>query len=299
MKSGKLAKLGGDWKTVWINPVLNKEIRLRMRSSRSMWTLFFYLLAIGLLGLSAIYLTQELSGSNTSFNPEHSRVLFTFLSMAQLGLIAFMAPGLTAGVISGEREKQTLNLLLTTQQSSSTIIISKLLSSLSFMTLIVLSTIPIYSMIFLYGGVSPKQLLLVFLFYLFMMLVLGSFGVMFSTLLKKTMISVISTYGVALFMFVGTAILYFVMMTAYNSQSYGNSNAWMGHIVAFNPAAALYSILDPSITNEIFGYSRSSTHSGSSALMPLWLEFMLIYLVLSLLALWLAIRNLRPRLKRK
>lgn len=298
---------GMSWRSKLINPVLDKEIRLRLRSPRAMWTLFFYLLAIGLLAFAAIYLTQVMSGGGPSFNPEQSKILFYFLAMAQLGLVAFMAPGLTAGVISGEREKQTLNLLLTTQQSSTTIILSKLVSSLSFMVLIVISTIPVYSMVFLYGGVSPKQLALVFLFYLFMMAMLGSFGIFFSTVLKRTMISVISTYGVALFIFVGTGILYFVVMSVVNeylnNQPMGGANAgsyqWIGHIIAWNPIAALYSILDPTISDQAFLAGRYNATTQPSAPMPLWLEFMIIYTVLSAAAIWMSIRRLRPRLNRR
>lgn len=291
------------WRTRLINPVLDKEFRLRMRTPRAMWTLFFYLFALGLMSLSAIYLTQGLSGRGSAFNPERSRELFYFLSMAQLGLIAFMAPGLTAGVISGEREKQTLNLLLTTQQSSATIIVSKLVSSLGFMTLIVFATIPIYSIMFLYGGVSPKQLVLVFVFYLFMMVVLGSFGVLFSTLMKRTMISVIVTYGVTLFMFVGTAILFFVLQGIIEQARMNgtgtptNSFMWVGHVIAMNPAGALYSILDPSISDQVFRLNRwGSGMQAKGAPMALWQEFMIVYAVLAIIANWLAIRNLRPRL---
>ncbi|GBG09698.1 ABC transporter permease [Paenibacillus agaridevorans] len=293
-----------NWRSKLINPVLDKEFRLRMRTPRAMWTLFFYLFALGLMSLSAIYLTQGMSGRGAAFNPEQSKILFYFLSMAQLGLIAFMAPGLTAGVISGEREKQTLNLLLTTQQSSATIVLSKLVSSLSFMILIVFATVPVYSMMFLYGGVSPKQLVLVFVFYLFMMIVLGSFGVLFSTLLKRTMISVISTYGVTLFMFAGTAILFFVMQSvmdqarAAGTISATTSYSWVGHIIALNPVGALYSILDPSISDQAFMVNRwSGNTQPKGAPMALWQEFMIVFGVLAIFANWMAIRNLRPRLR--
>ena len=112
------------WRSRLINPVLGKEFTLRMRTVRSMWALFFYLLAIGLLALGYLYVTRMSSSGANAFNPDESRIMFIFISFVQLGLIAFMAPGLTAGVISGEREKQTLNLLLTTQQSSASIVIS-------------------------------------------------------------------------------------------------------------------------------------------------------------------------------
>lgn len=290
-----------SWRNKLINPVLNKEFKLRMRTPRAMWTLFFYLFAIGLMAFSAIYIMQINMQSSQSFNPEESKLLFYFLSFAQLGLIAFMAPGLTAGVISGEREKQTLNLLLTTQQSSATIVLSKLVSSLSFMILIVLSTIPVYSMVFLYGGISPKQLMLVFLFYLFIMLVLGSFGIFFSSLFKRTMVSVIVTYGVTLFIFGATALLYFVLASTmdqlYNYNSV-TSYSWVGHVIAWNPMAALYSILDPTITEQAYLGNRGNPIAQDPPL-ALWQEFMIIYSILSVLALILGIRSLRPRLKKQ
>ncbi|ANY69592.1 hypothetical protein BBD42_26235 [Paenibacillus sp. BIHB 4019] len=285
-----------DWRSKLINPVLDKEFRLRMRTPRTMWTLLAYLFAIGLFALSSIYLLNMSSGNTASFNPTESRILFYFLSFVQLGLISFMAPGLTAGVISGERERQTLNLLLTTQQSSTTIILSKLLSSLSFMILIVISTLPIYSMMFLFGGISPVQLLLVFCFYLFLMIVIGAFGVLFSTLVKRTMIAVILTYGVTLFLYAGTALIgYVAIMVSMQVSGNSSSNEWIAHIFAWNPAVAMYSILDPNITREIV-YSGSGA-TATEPILQLWQEFMLIYLVLAALAIWLSIRYLRPRMK--
>ncbi|GGG80052.1 ABC transporter permease [Paenibacillus radicis (ex Gao et al. 2016)] len=293
----------GNWRSRLINPVLNKEFRLRMRTARSMWTIFAYLFAIGLMALCSIYLTQELGGSSTSFNPERSRILFYFLSFAQLGLITFMAPGLTAGVISGEREKQTLNLLLTTQQSSTTIILSKLVSSLGFMVLIVVSTIPVYSMVFLYGGISPSQLFLVFIYYFFMMIMLGSLGILFSTLFKRTMISVIVTYGVTLFIYVGTLLIFYVALSVTNNTANNAVNPaaynWIGHILAWNPGVALYSILDPNVSEQIYEIHNRGQQASQKPAFQLWHEFMIIYGLISAGVLWLSIAKLRPRLKRR
>lgn len=103
-----------------INPVLNKEIKLRFRSIKGFLGLLFYLIALGAIALGFIYI-NSMNGSSGYMRPEESRFMFIVLSMMQMGLIIFMTPGLTAGVISGERERQTLNMLLTTQQSSTTI----------------------------------------------------------------------------------------------------------------------------------------------------------------------------------
>lgn len=293
-----MSNILANMKQLFINPVLDKEYRLRMRSAKSMWTILSYLLAIGLFATATFFIVGIESNGAGIYTNEFNDILFIVMSFAQLGLIAFMAPGLTAGVISGEREKQTLNLLLTTQQSSSSIIISKLISSLSFMFLIVFSTLPIYGIVFLYGGVSPSQLLAVFGFFLFNMLIFGGFGILFSTLFKRTMLAVIVTYGVVLFMFAGTAVIFLICFTALQDYIYSGtptpaSVEWIIHILAFNPACALLSIFEPEMFKEIIN-ATSTTQKGFFDYVPMWLEYMLIYTVILVVCLWQTIRKLRP-----
>lgn len=275
-----------SWRQKWINPVLEKEFRLRMRTIRSPLSLLAYLVVIGLLALGYIYMEMHNRGTS-GFTPEASRMLFYFLSGAQLVLVCFMAPGLTAGVISGEREKQTLNILLTTQQTSTTIILSKLFSALSFMFLIVFATLPVYSIVFLFGGISPAQLVAVFGFYVLVMIALGSIGVLFSTLLKKTVVSLIVTYGVGLFLYVFTGLAAIFVMAVTN----GMARELSGFLVSINPLAAMISIFEPNFSEEFF-------RGGLSGL-KLWHLFVPVHVVLSIVAVWLAIHFLRPRLKRR
>ncbi|MFD0676656.1 MULTISPECIES: ABC transporter permease [unclassified Paenibacillus] len=294
---------GLGWRQTLINPVLDKEFRLRMRTARSSLSLLFYLLAIGLLAMGFIYLnTGGIRGGAASFRPQESRELFYFLSIAQLVLVAFMTPGLTAGVISGEREKQTLNILLTTQQSSTTIILSKLVSSLSFMLLVIIATLPVYSIVFLFGGISPKQLSLVFLFYIFAMFVLGAFGVLFSTIFKRTMISVVVTYGFTLAVFAGTGLLYIFLqgvLRQYNQGVNPPSYGWVGYVLGLNPVAALLSIFEPNLNREAFGNRMTPSGTPTPPPIELWQEFVLVYAVLAVGALLLSIRYIRPRLKKR
>ncbi|MWV44394.1 ABC transporter permease subunit [Paenibacillus sp. HJL G12] len=288
----------------WINPVLDKEFRLRMRTPRSAISLLAYILVLGLIALGFIYITLYLDNQgNQSFNSGAGRMMFYVLSFAQLVLIAFMAPALTAGVISGEREKQTLSMLLTTQQSSSTIILSKLFSSLSFMTLIIVATLPIYSIVFLYGGISLKQLIFIFLFYLFVMLLLGSLGVLFSTIFKRTMVSVIVTYGVGLCIFLLTGLLYLFVMSIVQRNYYsmpsttGTTYSFVGYILGLNPAGALISLFEPSFSKSAFLLRNGNLNSDAP--IQLWQEFVLVYSVVIIGALWISIRRIRPVARRK
>ncbi len=289
-----------NWQQRLINPVLNKEFRLRMRTFRSALALLVYLLVIGLFALAFIYINMRGFNGTNSFNPNQSREMFYFISVAQLILIAFMTPGLTAGIISGEREKQTLNMLLTTQQSSSTIIISKLVSSLSFMLLVIIATLPVYSIVFLFGGISPWQLFLVFLFYIFTMIVLGAFGILFSTLFKRTMISVVVTYGVTLFIFGGTGLLYLffteIFIRGSSARGVTGGYSWTGFIIGLNPVISLISIFEPDMSKDVFRPRGGNTQNFTPPI-RLWLEFVIVYTGLAAVAVFVAIRKIRPNLK--
>ncbi|MBP1961430.1 ABC transporter permease [Paenibacillus aceris] len=270
----------------WINPVMEKEFRLRMRTFRSPLSILVYLLAIGLIALGFAYINMSHQQAGV-LSTERSSELFYFLSGTQLVLIAFMTPGLTAGVVSGEREKQTLNMLLTTQQSSGTIILSKLIASLSFMLLTVVSTMPLYSIVFLYGGVSPKQVFAVFIFYVFVMVLFGAVGIFFSTILKKTVISVIATYGFVLFVFGFTALagLFFG-----NIGRTGMNEEVLGYFLSFNPMAVLVSLMVPDFAKQLF---------KGHAYLQMWHIFIAFYTLLSIILIWLSVRYLRPIMKRK
>jgi hypothetical protein len=295
-----------ELRTRLINPVLGKEFTLRMRTPRSMWALLFYLASIGILAFGFLYVFQiDYVIGTTVFDPGRSRTMFLFISIAQLGLIAFMTPGLTAGVVSGEREKQTLNLLLVTQQSSTSIILSKLVSSLSFMTLLVISTVPVFSIVFLFGGISPGQVGTVFAFYLFTMLSFGSFGVLFSTLMKRTMLSVITSYGLTLFMYGGTAFLFLILNLIIENGLSGQTSApayygWIGYLMGLNPAAALVSIFEPGLSDSIFRAGwRLGMANSANAPIQLWQEYFIVYSVLTVIAILLSIRRIRPVPNRK
>jgi len=265
----------------FINPVLEKEFRLRMRTVRSPLALLAYLAVIGLLAFAFLYVETQNRGP-AGFTPETSRMLFYFLSGAQLVLICFMAPGLTAGSISGEREKQTLSMLLTTPQSSAAIILSKLAASLSFMLLVVFSTLPIYSIVFLYGGISPGQLLSVFGMYVLVMLMLGALGVLFSTLFQKTVVAVIVTYGSGLFLYVLTGLAAMFLMAVSGAQLRFQA----GLLLGLNPLSTMIGMFEANFTNEFF--------QASFAGLQMWHIFVASHLIIAAFAVWMAVRRLRP-----
>ena len=200
-----------------LNPVLLKEMRQRFRTYRSPLVMLLYLMVLGGFSLGFIYLRWRSAPS--FFQPGSSKEIFTVLSMAQLGLLAFVVPGLTAGVISGERERQTLNVLLTTELSPLGIVVSKMISSCSFTALLLFATLPLYSLVFMYGGLAPLQILGILGFFLVTMLLYAAIGVSCSTYFKKTGVSTITTYGIVFFLLAGTGFLGGFIYELYQQQA--------------------------------------------------------------------------------
>ncbi|GKW45031.1 ABC transporter permease [Planococcus sp. NCCP-2050] len=277
-------------KTLLANPVLIKEVKLRFRSMKSFTGILFYLMAMSIFVFGFIFLTTSLSGSGF-FRPDESFLLFSMMTYIQLGLILFITPGLTAGTISTEREKQTLNILLTTAQTSFQIIFGKMTSSIAFLLLMIVSSLPIYSLVFLYGGVDPLQIIVIFLFYFLTLLAIGSMGVMYSTLIRKTIVSMIVTYGTMIFLAVVTA---FFLLLSIQISTLGTTAPSFSPFSYFwasiNPAIVMLTLLQPGFAQEI--------QTMTVIELPLWVGYLVFYSLLTAGAIWLSVKRLRVNMNK-
>ena len=225
-----------------INPVLLKELKVKMRSWKAAILIGSYNLVLLLLTIFIMRLTVN----NDIGVPTQSTIFgtYAFLVAAQFGLITLIAPALTAGAISGEREKQTLDILLSTTLNHGSIITGKLFSSLSQIILLLVSSAPVFSIIFLYGGIGLAQLLQVYLFFIVIAITLGSVGIFFSTFIKKSTAANVLTYAVVVFLYLGTILIsvfyiQLVIMPDYANKPY-NETFWVFNL---NPAIALISLV--------------------------------------------------------
>lgn len=264
------------------NPVISMEYNLRMRSKKTPWIISLYLIAIS--AVIFLYIYFEMNNNYNYFNPNRSRELFLLLSYIQFTLVSFVTPGLTAGVISGEREKQTFNILLTTNLSPSKIILGKWFSSLSFMLLLMIATLPLYSIVFLYGGVSPLQLFKVFVFFIVSMLSIGAVGVLFSALIKKTGVATIVTYStIVVYTLITAFIPPLINNRYYRLYGYGTNYqqpAWLEFIFSINPFYGLLYILEP--------------RQVSSLKFSSFTVYLIFFMVVTIFALGLAIYLIKP-----
>lgn len=226
-----------------LNPVLAKELRDRVRTWRSPLLITVYLLTLAGIGGFGYYLQTRYSYGGTQAL-RLGMTIFGILVIVQLILIAFLTPGMTASIISGERERQTWPLLLVTRLSPFSIVTGKLLSAISYMVLLILVSMPIYSTVFLFGAVAMRDLLLVVLISLVTTVTIASIGLLCSALFKRTITAIVISYLLTFFLFGGTLISAAVIQNL-NMEKWARLNQPppTPFIVNFNPIVALGSVL--------------------------------------------------------
>jgi ABC-type transport system involved in multi-copper enzyme maturation permease subunit len=179
-----------------------KELRGRMRGRRAFVVLTLYLLLLsGFAWMYELILEQRYSASSGGTAAYASAAigqeLFAGLMMVVTLLVVLLAPAFTAGAISLEREKQTLDLLVTTPISSLSIVVGKLLSALTYVFILIAASVPLTAVVFVFGGVGPDDVIRGYVVLLATAFGLGAFGLFCSSLVKRTQAAtVITTFGV-------------------------------------------------------------------------------------------------------
>jgi ABC-type transport system involved in multi-copper enzyme maturation permease subunit len=171
--------------------LLTKELRLRLRRERTIWVIIIYLLVMGLLGF--LFISQ--SGSYNSYTLSSlGRQLYTLLASVQLFLIMFITPAFTSTAINSEKERQTFDLLLCSQLSSFSLIAGKLAAGLANALLLIAASVPLFSLVFFFGGVGPAQVLSALVVFVVTAILVGTFGLFCSTILKRPPVSTAVAY---------------------------------------------------------------------------------------------------------
>ncbi len=287
------------------NPMVLKELRGRMRGARAFIVLSVYLsLMSGFVTLIYILFSESLSYSGPSQGGEIGRVLFYSIVGVELFLVTFIAPAFAAGSISGERERQTYDLLRTTLLPAHSLVGGKLFATLSYIFLLLLAAIPLQSIAFLFGGVAEVEVILSFIVLLCTAVLLGTIGVFFSALTKRTLAASVLSYAFALMTILVLPIGLLVvgpiisgLITAYSSTLSATLETaiyyGVGFMLATNPMATLFGTLFLLSDRQVYGAFDITLQNGAVIqLVSPWIVFVIFTLVISLLLIIIAIRRI-------
>lgn len=286
------------------NPVCIKEMKLSVRTKKTAVGLFVFNGILAALGLFAYYIMFDISGGTSYSYVNLSSVIYLYaiIAVMEMAMIAFVIPAITAGSIASEREKQTLEILLTTRLTPWQIVTGKLVSSISTLLLYIISSLPILCIVFSIGGVTVWDMVQIMLYVFVLAIYLGSFGILFSTIFKKSIVATVYTYGMLI---VTSIVFYAIVPIVYAVKEVnvdGKTAVDVGHLVVINLLNPLISVLalicNQIVTARVFQDISLNTMSNNfwGNMAPgTWLIISIIaQLLVAFLCLFLATKRLNP-----
>ncbi|MFW2381049.1 MAG: ABC transporter permease [Acidimicrobiales bacterium] len=197
-----------------LNPVLDRELRQRSRSAKSVTVMSMLLAAL----TGVLYVVYLASTSNNEFRDPLETlssgigaVMFEVVLFAELGLLLLIIPGVSASAISGERDRQTLIPLQITLMGRGSILFGKVAASSAFVLLLLVASAPLLAVPYLLGGVSLFRILMGFLATLITGVLYATLGVACSAFFRRTQTATLMTYVMIVLLTIGSIITVVVM----------------------------------------------------------------------------------------
>jgi ABC-type transport system involved in multi-copper enzyme maturation permease subunit len=275
-----------------------------MRGRRGFVVLTTYLLLMSGF-ITLVYLIYS-AAANSPSGPndrQAGKVVFTAVLAVETFLVVFIGPAFTMAAISGEKERQTYDLLRTTLLSAQSFVLGKLLSALSYVFLLIIVAIPIQSIAFLLGGISPIEVVLSQFLVFLSAVAFAMVGLFFSSLMRTTLAASVSTFAVAILLVAGAPIVAMVFLMFSSPFLFGISSPsfslqviliYGGILLAATnfPATLILSDVFLLEQNALFIFPEVIDGHTIYVFSP-WFVYSAFYIVLSLLLYWGAVRRVR------
>lgn len=194
-----------SWGFLRNNPVLQRELLVNLRTYRS-----FVLLAVYQLLLAAVTLVAwpDDERLDLTANPPSARRLVDLFFLGQYVIASLIAPSFAAGAVSGEKERQTYEMLLASPLRPTGIVVGKLVAALTHLLLLIIASLPIIVLFLPLGGVSVYEVAAAYLGLFASALLFGMIGIFCSSYFTRTSNSLVVSYLCILPLVIGGALLW-------------------------------------------------------------------------------------------
>ena len=288
----------------WQNPVTVKELRGRMRGRRAFIILTLYLMVLS--GLIWIIYISYSSAANQPFGPnarQAGKVILGAVVFVQIFLVTLVGPAFTAASISGERERQTYDLLRTTLLSAHALVSGKLFSALSYVFLLIGAAVPVLSIALMLGGVSLIELGVSQLLIVVSAVAYALIGLFFSAVMRSTIAASVTTFATAIALSVAAPLMASFGFTILGASLFSTgATPWpltgilitVGLLLAMTNLPATIIISEVILLQEgaVFTYPQPIDGHTILILSP-WLGYVVFYSLLALLLYALSVHQVR------
>jgi ABC-2 type transport system permease protein len=283
------------------NPVLARELRGRIRGWRALVIMVIYLMIIGAVTL-LVYAAAASSFRNGINDPEAGRgigkAIFITVMTVSLVQVCIITPALTAGTISGEKERQSYDLLITTMLSPLQIALGKLAAAIGFALLLIISALPMAGLSFLFGGVTATELLIGIVGLIATAIFYATVGLFWSTVMRTTLAANVVAQGSVLATLLLIPFLFVVFSLLTEAFDSNDPNVFylygMGLLLCAHPFIALGITAVSLSEGENPFYFEIPTNIGDVIVPSPWLVYLFIAGLLTVFFLALTVRLLRP-----
>lgn len=210
-----------------LNPIVKKDLQVTVRSMRMSWGLFAYEAALTVAFLLALLIMQEQSSYSYSGNIySYLMYLFPVVAVAQVCIVALSVPIITASSISGEKERQTFDIMLTTCMTPFAIVFGKVISAVLRILFFVIASTPIMALSFVVGGLSWSYLFYYLLAVILFSVFAGSIGIFASAFCRKSVTALLLSFAMYFIIFVITFVP-LIYRAVFGVNKYGESLLWL------------------------------------------------------------------------
>lgn len=187
------------------NPVLQRELLVNLRMSRSFLLLLGYQAALG----AVVYFAwPQDSRLDLTQSPTAAKNLIDLFFLGQYILTALMAPSFAAGSITGEKERKTYEMMLASPLRPTAIVLGKLLASLTHLGILVFASLPVVMLCLPLGGVSFYEVLAAYLGLILSVMTFGMISVACSSFFYRTSASLVVSYLLILPLAIAGAVVW-------------------------------------------------------------------------------------------
>jgi ABC-type transport system involved in multi-copper enzyme maturation permease subunit len=284
-----------------VGPVIRYEMITTARRAR------FYIVRVvyGLCLLAQLWIlfsnwveSHQAGGSYDEIQAFAEDAFLQFAALQGIALIVLI-PALVSGVVADEHQRKTLHYLLASRLSSAEIVLGKMGARLTHIAFFVALGVPIVSLLMLYGGLNPYNILYIYGGTLSVTVFVAGISILISILARRPREAMLFAYAlVGLWLFVPIWISPYAHDLEWPLGWVEPVNAWLfkSNPVQLWVHASAYSSTNLRWAGRIFWMPRAANSFWGTGSEFLW-EFGImagIQLGVGLLCLGLAVAGLRP-----
>lgn len=287
-----------------INPVYKREITLSSRSMRIPVMILLFNALLTFVAILNMFMMQEQVKFSNEVQYSAFLQMYVLVASIEFALVILIIPALTAGSISGERERQTLDLMLTTKMKPWEIVFGKLISSFETIFILIISSFPVLSLVFIYGGIKMYDLIVLLLQFYLAGVVIGTFSIWFSSICKRTAFATVASYLALAVLGGGTIginyLAYYIQSVRYMDYNMLGIDYGVGgliYLMLVNPVVSFFELINKQARdqNAILKLCNQFGTYESNFIIEHWLLISnMIQLALAALFFVLAVRAVDP-----